>query len=422
MDTPSGMDRRISRKKWPISRTVAVGATVATVAILVYSYLSAGKGRTYVIPANRLSIATVVTGEFEDFVPIRGQIEPLKSVYLDAIEGGRVEKIFVEEGSLVSKDDMILELSNTALQLEVIAKEAAVSEQVNNLRNTRLAMEQNALDLKKDLLDIEKELVRLDRALQQNKRLYGQQLISREEYLESQEDHAHYLKLRDIVLDSQKKDEAIRKVQMQQLEQTTAQLERNLNIARQNLESMVVKAPVSGLLSSLDVEIGQSKSRGERLGRIDDTTEFKTTSRLDEFYVQQIQVGQVGSFELDGKTHVLNVSKIYPQIENGQFKFDLVFQEPVAGLRSGQTLQIRLQLGGAEKAILLPRGGFHQDTGGQWVFALEPKGSIATKRKIRLGRRNLNFFEVLEGLRPGDRVVVSDYDGFDDMTRLKLVN
>ncbi len=416
------MDRKVKPKRWTNGRIISLIVFLGIVGLLGYIKLSGPGGDSFTLDASRLNIATVTQGDFLDFVPIRGNIEPRDTYYIDVVEGGRIERILVEEGSMVQEGEIILVLSNTALQLDTIAKEAQVSEQLNNLRNTRLAMEQNALDLEQELLEINYELKRLKRVVERRKTLYEKKMIPREDYLTAQEDYAFYEGKKKVTLESQSKDKMMRDAQIEQLEETTAQLEKNLDFARKNLDSLVVKARVSGLLVSLDAEIGQSKPRGERLGRIDSTDEYKVVSLLDEFYVSRVKPGQIGTVEMGQATHQLAVTKVYPQIENGRFKIDLSFSEGgPSKIRSGQTLQIRLQLGDAsQNVVLLPRGGFHQDTGGQWIFALSKDMKTALRRTIRIGRRNNENFEVLEGLKPGEKVVISEYVGFKNMSQLNL--
>jgi HlyD family secretion protein len=416
-----GMDRWVGRQRFTWPRLLAVSAAVIVVAGLVYLYLQSSSMRTFVIEAELVTIGTVHNGLYRDYVPIRGSVTPLNTVYLDAIEGGRVESVLVEEGGFVEAGQAILELSNTSLQLDVISREAQVSEQLNNLRNTRLAMEQNRLALRRELVEIDYQITRLNRLTERRLELVERALISRQDYEDASDELEYFHKRREVTIESQEVDERMRVAQVESLESTVQQLERNLLIARANLENLVIKAPMSGQLTSLDAEIGQSKTRGERLGQIDDIDDFKITALVDEFYVTRTRSGQVAEFELSGRTFLLEIIKVYPEIRGGEFEIDLAFVDsPPADLRRGQTLQIRVALGDSGEALLLPRGGFAQDTGGNWAFVLDSSGAWAERRGLRLGRRNPEYFEVLDGLAEGDRVITSAYSAYADMDRIEL--
>ena len=414
-----GMDRPIDRRRWTPWRVVAFVAALLAVGYLGARLFAESGVRAYRINPDRVSIATVQSGTFEDFVPIRGSVAPARSIYLDAIEGGRVEAVLVEQGAFVNAGDELVRLSNTTLQLDVISREADVSEQVNNLRNTRLALEQRRLDLKSQLTDIDYNLVRLRRLLERRQELFDRKLISRQDLDEAADEFEYYQRRREITVESQQQDQRMREAQIAALEDTVAQLERNLLIARANLDNLTIRAPVDGQLTALDAEIGESKSRGERLGQIDDVSAYKVTALVDEYYVTRARRDQPATLQLAGAEYPLVVTKVYPEVRGGQFEMDLEFTDEVPpNLRRGQTLQIRLALGDAGEALLLRRGGFSQDTGGNWAFVLEPGGDFAQKRTIRLGRRNPDYYEVLEGLDAGDRVIVSGYTGFTEMDRI----
>jgi HlyD family secretion protein len=415
------MDRRIDRRRftWPLLVGALTG--VLLVATVVYQFLQTSGVRSFAIAAELLTIETAEIGTFLDFVPIRGSVTPLDTVYLDAIEGGRVEAVFVEDGVFVETGQPILELSNTTLQLDVISREAQVSEQLNNLRNTRLAMEQNRLSLKSTLIEIDYQITRLTRLGERRTDLFERGLIARQDHEDVIDELEYYQNRREVTIESQEADDRMRLAQIESLESTVEQLERNLQIARANLDNLVIRAPITGQLTSLDAEIGESKSRGQRLGQIDDIDDFKVSALVDEFYVTRTQSGQSAEFELSGRIYKLEVIKVYPQIRDGQFEIDLAFLDaPPANLRRGQTLQIRVALGDSIEALLLPRSGFSQDTGGNWAFVLDPTGRYAVKRELRLGRRNPEYFEVLDGLEPGDRVITSAYSSYVNMDRIEL--
>lgn len=414
----SGMDRRIeTRSRKPLY--IGIGA-VAVVALVVAALLTDGTSTSFTLDGQRIRTAEVSIGMYEDFIPLRASVEPERTVYLDAIEGGRVEAILVEEGAFVEEGQPLIDLSNTSLQLDVIAREAEVSEQLNNLRNTQLAIEQNRLRLKGDLIEIDYQIVRLTRLVNRYEELEGKQFISKTEYEDSRDELEYWSNRRVVTRESQAQDEKIRLVQIQQLESSVAQLEKNLTLARSNLDNLLIRAPRSGQLTSMNAELGESKARGERLGQIDDVDRFKATALVNEFYLNRVRLGQSALLELDGREHKLEISKVYPEVEASQFEIDLKFVgEAPRDIRRGQTLQMRLVLGDtAEQATLLANGPFFNDTGGAWVFVLSPAGDVATRRDVRLGRRNPNNIEVESGLMPGDEVIISSYANFIEVDRL----
>jgi HlyD family secretion protein len=337
-------------------------------------------GRSLSVNAQRITVSTVTTGTFEDFIPLRGRLVPRSTVFLDAIEGGRVEQILVEDGTIVEAGDMIAVLSNTNLQLEVLGREAAVTEQLNNMRTIELQLEQNRLSHKRNLVEIDYQITRLSREINRQRELISKNLV------------------RDA----------------------GEQLQAGLEFARKNLDDLSVRAPVAGKLSGFNIEIGQSIARGGRLGQIDDPDGYKLNARIDEYYLGRVDLQQVASAEHNGRDLDLRVSKIYPQVNEGQFEVDMTFAEQPEGLRRGQTLQTRLTLGDNTDATLIPNGAFYQETGGNWVFVVAPGGGEAVKRNVSLGRRNTKFIEVLDGLEPGENVITSPYTSFVGMDRLNL--
>lgn len=416
------MDKKIEKSKKPlIIKSVLAVITLVVLGVVGNQVLTDASVSTFRVEKDHVTISAVSYGHFEDFIPVRGTVTPLKSVFLDAVEGGRVEKVFVEGGSMVEAGQPILELSNTNLQLDVISREAQVSEQLNNLRNTRLAMEQNKLSLKSQLVEQDYQIKRLQRLVERQEKLIERKLISVADYEDTQDELEYNLARREVTIESQQQDEEMRLAQIDSLESSVEQLQKNLVIARKNLDNLIVKAPIGGLLTSLDAEIGQSKSRGETLAQVDDTERFKLSIMIDEFYVARTRVGQYGEFNLSGQPYELQISKVYPEIVNGQFEVDMDFVGDVPpNIRRGQTLQTRVQLGDASEALLLPRGGFFQDTGGNWIFALNEIGDRALKIDIRLGRRNPEYFEVLEGLEVGDQVITSEYAAYSEIERIKF--
>ncbi len=417
----SGMDRVLEQTPWQKYRKPFTWIMAAILALLVVWYFKPDGGRALKVQNDRIVISTVSSGVFDDYIPVRGQVAPLKTVFLDAIEGGRVESLSVEDGEMVNAGDLIVELSNTQLQLDVIARESEVTEQLNNLRNTELSLEQNRLEHKRNLVDINYHIIRLNREIERLTPLVGKDLMDIGTLERLVDENNWYQAKREITLESQATDERLQKAQMDQLRTAGAQLEKNLGVARRNLDALSMRAPVSGKLTAFDLEIGQALPRGINIGQIDDPDSFKVKADIDEFYLSRVDLEQTASFTTSGSEYNLSVRKIYPQVTNGTFEVDLVFtgEEP-SSIRRGQTLQLNLQLGSPSASLLIPNGAFYQDSGGNWVFVVTPDGSKAVKRNVRMGRRNVRFIEVLDGLEPGEQVITSPYSNFLDMDRLEL--
>jgi len=412
------MDRKIERAtRKPL---FVIGGIAAATLLIIVIWVSRDSSTSYTLDGQRIRTSTVETGVFEDYIPLRATVEPERTVFLDAIEGGRVENILVDDGAYVEEGQPILELSNTSLQLDVIAREAEVSEQLNNLRNTQLAIEQNRLSLKSDLIEIDYQISRLDRLVRRYVELEGNQFISKNEYEDAVDELAYWRSRREVTRESQTQDETIRLAQIEQLETSVGQLEKNLTLTRANLDNLLVRAPRAGQLTSLNAELGESKGRGERLGQIDDIDRFKTTSLVNEFYLNRVVVGQRAQLDVDGRRYKLEVSKVYPNVQASQFEIDLRFiGEAPPDIRRGQTLQMRLVLGDPDSnAILLANGPFFNDTGGAWVFVMDQNRSVATRRNVELGRRNSNNIEVVAGLTDGDEVIISSFSNFITVDRL----
>lgn len=416
-----GMDRKIEKKKTLFSsRNIMVIAGLAS-AVLLYMFFAPESGRLYKIDGDRVIVASVVMGEFEDFIPVRGRVTPARTVFLDTVEGGRVEKIYVEDGATVEEGQILVDLSNTALQLDVISREAQVTEQLNNLKTIELSLEQNRLSHKRNLIEIDYQIIRLTRLVARRKQLAVRGNVSIAELENAQDELDYYKKRRAITIESQKSDEKMQKQQMIQLKSSTKQLENNLIFAHKNLDNLAVRAPVSGKLTAFDAEIGQSMSRGQRLGQIDDPDHFKVKAQIDEFYLGRVDVGQRALVKVGGEELKLIVKKTYPQVRNGQFEIDMTFAGTTPrGIRRGQTVQSKLFLGDTGKAIVIPNGSFYADTGGTWIFVVSPDGTKAVRRDVRLGRRNSKVIEVIDGLQAGEKVIVSPYTNYIDMDRLEF--
>jgi len=414
------MDRRVTRKA-PLGRKLMLGLAgllVLLFAAWLVSTLLAG--RSLSVNSQRIAVSEVTVGTFEDFIPLRGRLVPRSTVYLDAVEGGRVEEVLVEDGAVVAAGDPIVRLSNTNLQLEVLGREAAVTEQLNFMRTLELQLEQNRLAHKRNLVEIDYQITRLTRSIERQRDLAAKELVSKSTLDELQDELTYYERRRAVTLESQATDARLQEEQLRQLRAASTQLETSLALARKNLDDLNVRAPVAGKLSGFDVEIGESIVRGGRLGQIDDPDGYKLNARIDEFYLGRVDIGQTATAAHNGRNLDLEVVKIYPQVNEGQFEVDMAFDEEPDGLRRGQTLQLRLTLGDNSDAILIPNGAFYQETGGNWVFVVAPDGSEAIRRTVRLGRRNTDYIEVLDGLEPGERVITSPYTSFTGMDRLVL--
>ena len=376
------MDRRIEKRD---RRPIMAGAGAAALVVAIVAWWATSEpGTSYTLDGQRIRTAKVENGVYEDYIPLRSSVEPERSVFLDAIEGGRVESIFVEEGAFVEEGQPLVELSNTTLQLDVIAREAEVSEQLNNLRNTQLAIEQNRLSLKSELIEIDYQIARLDRLVTRYIELEGNQFISKNEYEDAVDELEYWKSRREVTRESQAQDEKIRLAQIEQLEASVAQLEKNLELARANLDNLLVRAPRAGQLTSLNAEIGESKRRGERLGQVDDVDRFKAVALVNEFYLNRVRIGQRAELEISGRRYELEVGKVYPEVQASQFEVDLRFVgEAPTDIRRGQTLQMRLVLGDQnERATLLANGPFMNDTGGAWVFEPSPNAETSSSADV----------------------------------------
>jgi HlyD family secretion protein len=416
-----GMDRKIEKKKWPPKKIAWIASVVIFVLLVVYFLGFKLSKSTLNVRTERITISTVERGPFQEFIPVMGNVLPIYQHYLDAAEGGRVEEIYLEAGTFVEKGDRILKLANTNLLLDIMWREAELFQQSNNLRNTRLSMEQYRLQLSQQLAEIENQLQQQRRTYERYQELVKDDLISRHEYELAKDQYEFLIKKKELTLESQKNDLEFRQSQIDALEASLRRMQDNLAIVKQKQENLTIRAPVSGHLTALDAELGEAKSQGQRLGQIDVLEGFKVRAAIDEHYIARVEKGRTGEFDFAGKSYQLIVKTIYPEVREGRFEVDLEFvgQEP-QDITRGQTLHIRLELGDISEAILLARGGFYQTTGGNWAYVVDESGAVATKRRIRLGRQNPQVYEVLEGLEPGERVITSSYENFGNMERLVL--
>jgi HlyD family secretion protein len=417
----AGMDRVIEKPRFPLKKIGPIFGVVAAIGLVIYLIAGQDSSRSLIIDNSRVNISPVTRGVFEDFIPIRGRVTPRQTVYLDAIEGGRVEERLIEDGVMVKKGELIVVLSNTSLQLSVTQNEAVVTEQLNNMRTIELQLEQNRLEHKRNLVQMDYQIKRLGRQVDRLSDLDNAGVVIRSQLEDAIDELEYYNNARTVTLESQATDARLQETQLAFLQKSGSQLEQNLVFARKNLDGLNVRAPVDGKLSGLDIEVGQSIQPGGRLGQIDDPDNFKLRASIDEFYLNRVDLGQSANYQDGRDEYHLVISKIYPQVTNGQFEVDLIFEgEEPTGIRRGQTIQTKLTLGDASEATLIPNGAFFQDTGGNWMFVVSADGSEAIKRNVRLGRRNSRFIEVLDGLEKGEEVVTSPYSSFKEMDRLKL--
>lgn len=400
---------------------VGVGALAVLLAATAAVFARPGEGRLAETREEAVTLGEVKRGEFADFVAVRGRVTPAKTIFLDAVEGGRVEARHVQEGEAVGAGQLLVVLSNTQLQLDVIAREAAVEEQLNDLRTLELALERNRLDHARNLVDIEQQIIALEKVARRRQVLAGRGVVPAVQLEEAQDDLAHQQARLRVLNEARLTDERLAKAQVEQLRDSTTRLNRNLELARRNLDALNIRAPTAGRLTALAAEEGQSLSRGQRIGQIDSPEDFKLRARIDEFFIDRLEPGLPAEVRLGEEMHRLRLDKVYPQVTEGQFDADLVFVgPPPANLRRGQSLQARIVLGDPAPATLVPVGAWLNDTGGNWALVLEEGGREAVRRPIRTGRRNTEFIEALEGLRPGERVILSAYARYGDADRVVL--
>ena len=420
------MDKVIEKKtiRFSLNPYLIVVAIALFVGLFAYASNQTTAGKTYNIARANLVISQVKQAQFSEYLPLRGIVEPESTIFIDAIDGGRVEQVFVQEGSQVEKGQPIIRLSNTSLQLNVLAREAEVSEQINNMRNTRLALEQNQLALKRDIIELDFEVLRLEKSFNRAQSLVKKQLISQQAFEQVQDELAFQKKYRETVRESQQKEALLQEQQLAQLAQSVATLENNLSISRTSLDKLVIRAPSKGQLTFLDAKEGESKQSGQRIGQVDLIDQFKITAQVVEFYVGRVNKGQTASFMFNGDIAELTVNKIYPGIDNGSFKVDFSLNDKslITKLRLGQSLQLKFNLSASENKLQVASGGFLQSSGGNWIFVVDPTGNSATKRMIRIGRKNPQSIEIIDGLETGEQVITSSYASFIDANSIQLDN
>ena len=367
------------------------------------------------IDANTLSISEVSAGEFNDYIRLSGTVQPLVTIQISPIEGGIVDAILIEEGSQVRKGDEILRLSNDNLDLQILNSEAELAEKENILRNTQIQMEQDRLNVKQSKAEYQLNTKRLKRTYEQQKALYEDKLIAREDYLKAKEDYDLALEKLQIILDKEVQDSLFRSTQIERMQESLENMQLNMRMIRKRKDNLTIKAPIDGQLGILDAVLGENIGAGTKIGQISDMSSYKIEAQIDEHYIDRVTPGLAATFERQGSTFNASLRKVYPEVRDGKFKADFKFEGEVPeNIRSGQTYYLNLQLGSPESAVLVPRGSFYQKTGGKWIYVVNKEGTKAVKREIRIGRQNPQYYEVLEGLEPGEKVITSGYDSFGD--------
>ena len=410
------MDIRIEKKKGLRALFTKRGIPYlagAVLLIFVVWLLVRGNSSRLRIDARTISVGEVARGEFNDYIRVTGQVQPITTVQLSPLEAGVVERLVVEEGASVHKGDVLVELSNTSLTLEILNSEAELAEKQNILRNTLISMEQQKLDLRLDKVQLDLDVERKRRTWQQNEELYRSNLIAREDWLQSKEDYELAERKRELNIERQIQDSLYRTVQIEQMEDNLANMKRNMELIRQRIGNLQVKSPIDGEVGLLDVVLGQSVTSGQKIGQVNDLSDYKVEAEIDESYIDRVRAGLDATFERQDTAFTMRLRKVYPEVRNGQFRADFTFvgAHP-RNIRSGQTYYLHLELGQPTDAVIIPRGSFYQSTGGAWIYVVAPEGDRAYKRQIRIGRQNPQYYEVLEGLEPGERVIVSGYENY----------
>ncbi len=415
------MDRVVAKKKWSKKRILTIGGILAVVILIGASYYyTSGKSRLNV-NTDRITISEIKEGPFQEFIPVNGVILPITTIYLDALEGGRVEEKFVEDGAIMKKDQPILRLSNTDLELSLVNQETSVFNLLTQMQISRNAAQQNTIGKLNQLTDVDNALKEAERIYKLDKKLFEQKVIGSQEFKQAENNYNYQLQKKNLADQVLRKDTISTKQEQDQAKQSFDRTQNALQVMRKKVGDLIVRAPVDGQLTSLDAEIGQSKNKGERLGQIDVMNGFKVRVDIDEHYLSRIFIGLMGEASFAGKNYKLTIKKVFSQIANGRFQVDMQFNDSVPqGIRRGQTLQIRLALSDEMQAIILPKGGFYQQTGGNWIFKVSENGKTAYKVDIQLGLQSPDYYQVLQGLKPGDKVVTSSYENYGNMQELVL--
>ena len=418
------MDRVIEKKyKWLNKKTIWIGVIALVILIALFNIVFGDKSSKLNIETDKITIETITEDEFKDYIAVIGTVEPIETIYLDAIEGGRVEEIVIQEGNMVKKGDVLLKLSNTNLILEISNNEAAVSRAVNEFQNTKINLQLQTINRKQNLIETERQLKQQKRQYEYNLELFKEHHISKEDFDRSSELYEATTQQHALLIDVLKTDSVFREVQVKSMEAQIRRMEDNLRVIQGRMDNLKVKAPVDGELASLNPKVGEVINYGQRIGTVNILDDYKLRVEIDEHYIARVRKELPSSFDFAGKDFALIIDKVYPEVIGGRFAVDMIFtSEKPTQIRIGQTFRIKLELGESKQAILIPRGGFYQSTGGQWVYVIDPSGEFAIKRSITIGRQNPKHYEVMSGLEPGEKVIVSSYDNFNNVDKLILKN
>jgi len=415
------MDVPIEKKKFTKSKLLAIGLGLAIVALILYVFVFSSSNSKLNVEKERLSINTVSNGVFQENIPVNGVVLPITTIYLDAIEGGRVDEKYVEDGAIMKKGDPILRLTNTDLELSLVNQETSVYNLLTQMQISQNAARQNTINKLNQFTDVESRLIEAERLYNLNKKLYEKDAIGKQELIRTENEYNYQKQRMQLANQILVQDSVATKQEQSQVQSSYQRTQNALDLMRRKVADLVVKAPVDGQLTSLDAEIGQSKNKGERLGQIDVLSGFKVRVDIDEHYISRIYNGQKGTFTFNNAQYTLIIKKVYTQVTNGRFQVDMEFEGEVPdGIRRGQTLQIRVALSQEKEALLVSKGGFFQKTGGNWIFKVSEDGSYAYRVDISLGSQNTEYYEVISGLQPGDKVITSSYDNYGDVEELVI--
>jgi len=414
-----GMDRKIKKKTWSQKKTLYLGGTVLFLILAFFGFKTFNK-KIYKVNASRISVKEVVDGVFQDMILIEGDVESINLVLVNTLEGGSVEEIFIEDGVFVEKGTPLLRLSNPSVALGYMNQETAIVEQINNLRNLKLSLEKDQRVLAESMIDSENSLAEIERSFKIDSVLYDKEIIARKDYVDMRESYKYQQRKRDFMNKNVKKSEKDNKIQIQQINSSIEMMQRNLEMIHENIEKMLMRAPVSGMLSSFDPNIGESYGKNQTIAKIDVQSGFKIKGQVDEYYLSMVKPGQLARFSFDGELIDLKVKKVLPEVVNRRFEIELVFVSEVPkSVTIGQSLQVRLELSKAQNSLMIPRGNYFQSSGGQFVFVLDGNGE-AHKRIIKLGSQNPSYYQVLEGLSEGERFITSSYEDFKNYETIKI--
>lgn len=415
------MDIKIEKKKGIRPKHYAYMAGGVLLLFLLYKVIMSTSVSTFRAEKDKLSLGEITQGKFDDYITINGNVAPIATIYMDAYEGGRVNEKLIEEGAIVKKGDIILKLENSKLYEQILASESNLALKQNDLRSTKLTFDSRQVEGKRSLATAKYDLQRLKRNYEQNQALYDDELISKETYLLSKENYELSEKQYEIIKIQTEQDDALRKTSLSSLDTDLSRMQKTLGMVYERLDHLNVRAPADGQLGFLDAEIGQNIGQGERIGQINVLTDFKIEAEIDEHYIDRVKRDLNATFERNGVEYELRLRKVYPEVRSGRFKVDLVFTgNKPENIRAGQSYNIKLQLGESSDALLLPKGSFFQSTGGQWIFVVDPNGGEAMRRDIRIGKQNSRYYEVLEGLEPGEQVITSNYASFGEAEKIVL--